>query len=344
MDLISQPLFVAMIVALIGVGFVSPMLLAKSRAWIRFGAKRFPWFQTARSVMEILPEAIVGVDGRGTVRSLNQPAERLFGYRETDLLGQPISVLIRGATAFPTGQKAPRDSPFDASPADCGIRTDAIGKDGQSFPVVCFPLRLPEQRNQFYVLVRDESYRVREGELQRRCESLTSALRLFPRPLLIVDRNGRVLIFSQACKEVFGAPLRMGANLHALFPDLPLRTTLSGEMERGNAVRLPHRRSGYLFTFLGNGDGAASDCVVLMGESPDDALRTETQTAAMRRLEDLVTEIGGFSELLLAGIRPDDPMHEDLARVNRASQTAIAALRALSERSHGHAVRQNASV
>jgi hypothetical protein len=57
-----------------------------------------------------------------------------------------------------------------------------------------------------------------------------------------------------------------------------------------------------------------------------------------------MTEIGGFSELLLSGTRPDDPMHEDLAHVNRASRMAITALQALAGRSNGHAARQNTSV
>jgi PAS domain S-box-containing protein len=343
-DLLSQSLFVAIIVGLIGAGFVSATLLAKSRAWIRFVARRFSWFRTAQSVMEILPEAIVGVDRRGTVRSLNEPAERLFGYRETDVLGRSISLLIRGATAFRTGQKAPRDSAAWASPADCGISTDAIARDGRSFPVVCFPLRLNTRRGQFYVLVRDESHCLRESDLQKRCECLTSALQLFPAPLLIVHRTGRVLMFSQACEAVFGSALRMGTNLHALFPDAPLRTMLSGEMENGNMVRLPDSRSGHLFKTLSIGDGRVPDYVVLMGESPDAVVRTETQAAAMRRLEDLMTEIGGFSELLLSGTRPDDPMHEDLAHVNRASRMAITALQALAGRSNGHAARQNTSV
>jgi hypothetical protein len=132
-------------------------------------------------------------------------------------------------------------------------------------------------------------------------------------------------------------------NLHALFPDVPLRTTLSGEMERGNAVRLPHGRSGYLFTFLGSGDGPVPDSMVLLGESPDEMLRAETQAAAMRRLEDLMTEISGFSELLLAGVRADHPLHADLSRVNRASRTAIAALHALSDGSGRRAARQGTS-
>jgi PAS domain S-box-containing protein len=338
-DLISQSLFVAAIVGLIGVGFVSAMLLAKSRTWIRFVAQRLPWFQTAQSVVEILPEAIVGVDGRGTVRSLNESAERLFGRREADLLGRPISILIRGATAFRNGKKAPRDSALYSPPADTGIRTDAIGKDGRIFPVVCFPLRLTAQRNHFYVLVRDESHRL----LQQRCERLTAALQLFPAPLLIVDRNGRVLMFSHACEQVFGSALRMGTNLHALFPDVPLQAMLFGDRERGNSVRLPHGRSGYLFSFLCTGDGPVPDSMVLMGESPDEVLRTETQAAAMRRLEDLMTEISGSAELLLASIRSDNPLHEDLAHVDRASRTAIAALQAMSGGNDRRAARRKAS-
>ena len=343
MDLLSQSLLVAAIVGLIGVGFVSSMVLAKSRLWIRFVARRFPWFQTAQSVIGILPEAVIGVDVRGTVRSLNPSAERLFGYQEREMLGQPIAVLIRGATAFPAGHRDPRHSPSDAPPADSGIRTEALDKDGRRFPVVCFPLRLNAQRNQFYVLVRDDSRQRWESGLQQRCECLTSALQLFPAPLLIVDRNGRVLMFSQASQAVFGAGLRMGANLHQLFPDVPLRAMQPGERERGNGVRLAHGRSGYWFTFLCTGDGPVPDSMVLLGESPDEVMRGQTQAAAMQRLEGLLTEIGGTIELLLAGLRADHPLHEDLARAGRASRTAMATVQALPNGNGRRAARQNAS-
>ncbi|MGA3028339.1 MAG: PAS domain-containing protein [Bryobacteraceae bacterium] len=279
--------------------------------------------------MKTLPDAIVGVDGRGLVRSLNESAERLFGYREIDFLGQPFSVLIHGATASRTRQGTPWDPPSYASPADCSIRAKAIGNDGRRFPVSCFPLRLAAPRNQSYVLIRDESQRLPESGLRQRCECLASALRAFPAPLLVVDRNGSVLMFNQACEEVFGDALRPGANLQVLFPGIPLRTMLVGQMGKGHALRLPHSRSGCLFTFPGSEAWPAPDYVVLMGQAPDEVRRARTQAAAMHRLENLMTEISGFSELLLADVGSDNPMHEDLSRVHGASRRAMAVLQAL---------------
>lgn len=89
-----------------------------------------------RAVVETIVDGIVVIDGRGVIAWTNQAAERMFGYTDTELRGQNVSVLM---------------SPADASQHDgylrrylatgerhiIGIGREVRGrrKDGSEFPL-----------------------------------------------------------------------------------------------------------------------------------------------------------------------------------------------------------------
>ena len=50
--------------------------------------------ERSRLLLESTPDAMVIVDGQGTIESVNVETERLLGYRREDLIGQPIEVLV----------------------------------------------------------------------------------------------------------------------------------------------------------------------------------------------------------------------------------------------------------
>jgi PAS domain S-box-containing protein len=47
-----------------------------------------------RAIVESAVDAIIVIDGRGTIEAFNPAAERLFGYAEQDVVGQNVSVLM----------------------------------------------------------------------------------------------------------------------------------------------------------------------------------------------------------------------------------------------------------
>jgi len=49
---------------------------------------------TSESVLEVVPDALVGVDQAGVIRFVNHPTESLFGYDRDNLVGQPIQTLV----------------------------------------------------------------------------------------------------------------------------------------------------------------------------------------------------------------------------------------------------------
>jgi PAS domain S-box-containing protein len=52
--------------------------------------------QTKRlqSLLEAVPDALVGMDQAGVIRFVNHQTESLFGYDRDDLAGQPIQTLV----------------------------------------------------------------------------------------------------------------------------------------------------------------------------------------------------------------------------------------------------------
>lgn len=88
-----------------------------------------------RQLLETAPDAIIVVDSIGLIVLANSMAEKNFGYRCDELMGQPIEILIPGR--FQHGHVAHRDSYFakpNTRPMSSGIELTALRKDGSEFP------------------------------------------------------------------------------------------------------------------------------------------------------------------------------------------------------------------
>ena len=67
--------------------------------------------QRVRAVLDSVADGVISVDGTGAVESLNPAAERIFGRRAVEVLGQPVESLIparlgQGTTHEATGRRA----------------------------------------------------------------------------------------------------------------------------------------------------------------------------------------------------------------------------------------------
>ncbi|MFI5893515.1 PAS domain S-box protein [Actinoplanes sp. NPDC051513] len=86
-------------------------------------------------LLEAAPDAIVGVTRDGTITLINAQAERLFGYRREELLGQSIDVLVPGRVR--AGHRLQREHYFAqprSRPMGGGQALTAVRKDGSEFP------------------------------------------------------------------------------------------------------------------------------------------------------------------------------------------------------------------
>lgn len=93
-------------------------------------------FKQYELAIESTPNAIIIANEEGKIVLLNQQAEKLFGYKRNELMGQLIEVLLpkRYRSAHP-GQRASFMSAPTARPMGVGRDLFALRKDGTEIPV-----------------------------------------------------------------------------------------------------------------------------------------------------------------------------------------------------------------
>ena len=89
----------------------------------------------ARGYFESSVEGIISADGAGRIRQVNPRGQELFGYDESELVGQPIEVLV--PQRFHYRHEAHRDGFFKAPKSRMmgrGMEVAVRRKDGSEFP------------------------------------------------------------------------------------------------------------------------------------------------------------------------------------------------------------------
>ncbi len=110
-----------------------------------------------RDLLEAAPDGIIEVERDGTIVLLNAAAEKLFGYRREDLLGQLIEVLVSGAVRERHHEHRDHYAEHPITrPMGIGLELFAQRKDGSQFPVEISlsPIR-SSQGSRVIAIVRD---------------------------------------------------------------------------------------------------------------------------------------------------------------------------------------------
>ncbi|MBL8698114.1 MAG: PAS domain S-box protein [Alphaproteobacteria bacterium] len=132
-----------------------------------------------RSMVDSAPDAMVIVDGDGRIVLVNRRACEVFGYADTELVGQPVEFLI--PARFHDGHRRRRDAYRDQPhprPMGSGLELFGRRKDGTEFPVEISLSPIASSRILIASAIRDVSDRKRiENELRLARESADSANR-----------------------------------------------------------------------------------------------------------------------------------------------------------------------
>ena len=98
--------------------------------------QHLPAASEVRAIMDSAVDAIVTADERGVIRSFNRAAERLFGYRAKEAIGQPISLLMPEPDRSRHQQYIERYlATGDAHIIGIGREVEAQRKDGSRVPI-----------------------------------------------------------------------------------------------------------------------------------------------------------------------------------------------------------------
>ncbi len=170
-----------------------------------------------RDLLESAPDAMVIIDGRGTIRLVNAQAKRLFGYQRAALVGKPVEVLIperlRGRHA------AHRDGYF-ASPKvrgmGAGLELWGLHREGREFPIEISLSPLQTEDGVWATAaVRDISARKKAEQRFR------ALLETAPDAMVIIDRAGCIVLVNVQAERLFGHSREkmIGQRVEMLIPE-----------------------------------------------------------------------------------------------------------------------------
>ena len=129
-----------------------------------------------QAISDNVLDAIVTINERGLIASVNRSTERIFGWIGTEMLGQEISLLIPESTAITdkSAREAPGGKPLRRSGKEREV--EARHKDGQSFPATIALSEIElDSKLMSIVVIRDISERKQAEQKQRESARLLQA-------------------------------------------------------------------------------------------------------------------------------------------------------------------------
>ncbi|WP_213807753.1 PAS domain S-box protein [Granulicella sp. dw_53] len=160
-----------------------------------------------RGLLEAAPDAMVVVNQRGEIVLLNVQAEKQFGYRRDELLGQQVKNIIPEGFA----ERLIADGTRTATEAlaqqiGMGIELYGCRKDGTEFPIeiMLSPLESAEG-TLVTAAIRNISVRKdAEEHLAQMEERYRGLLEAAPDPMVVVNQGGEIVLLNVQAEKQFG--------------------------------------------------------------------------------------------------------------------------------------------
>jgi PAS domain S-box-containing protein len=160
-----------------------------------------------RGLMEAAPDAMVVVNPNGEIVLLNLQAEKQFGYRRDELLGQKVTNIIPEGFAERLIADDLRSSEDAlAQQIGTGIELNALRKDGSEFPIeiMLSPLESPEG-TLVTAAIRDISVRKAAEKVLAQMEGKYRGLmEAAPDAMVVVNQGGEIVLLNLQAEKQFG--------------------------------------------------------------------------------------------------------------------------------------------
>jgi two-component system sensor kinase FixL len=284
--------------------------------------------------------AIFLLDPMGQVRIWNDGAERLFGWKDSEIVGENFDVLFPPAARETQKPQRLLEAARDAGPVRANLAK--LRKDGTSFVAEVTLSRIDDGAGRligFGNVARDTTEeREREAALESSLAQLNSILDTVPDAMMTIGEAGEILSFSTAAETLFGyrADQVVGQNVNMLMPrkyalahdDFLAHYRETGKKHViGAARRVPGRRKdGSIFYHeIYVGEAMAGGQRIFTGFVRD-LTRRET---AERQLREIQAELDHITKVSVMGTMATALAHElnqPLAAVTNYVQSSAALL------------------
>jgi PAS domain S-box-containing protein len=163
--------------------------------------------QKFREMLEAAPDAMVVVNQSGEIMLLNLQAEKQFGYRRDELVGQKVTNIIPDGFAERLLADGLR-SPADALAQQIGTGIELVGrrKDGGEFPIEIMLSPLEDSEGILVTAaIRDISMRKEaEKHLAQMEARYRGLLEAAPDAMVVVNKNAEIVLVNRQAKLEFG--------------------------------------------------------------------------------------------------------------------------------------------
>ena len=342
------------------VEFLQTLCHYLSLAWERIGAEKAIVAKETflNTIINVVFDAIVTIDHRGTMTTVNDATRRMFGYREGELIGRNVSMLM------PPPYRDEHDGYLErylrtGERRIIGIGREMVGcrKDGTEFPIELSVTEFSTDGQRFFAgVIRDITERKRVERQLRESEAQFRAMaNNVPVIIWLTNADGRCAFLNDQWHALTGQPTDVGLQAwgDCVHPDD--REQLAAAFTRAHQaqvafhaeLRLRSATGGYRHVLQYARPRRAADggylgfigCTLDITEqrSVEEQLRQSQKMEAFGQLaggvahdfNNLLTVISGFSELLQASLPPDDPSHELVTAISEAGTRAAALTRQL---------------
>ncbi len=162
-------------------------------------------FEKYELAIESTPNAIIIANEKGKIVLVNQQAEKLFGYKRNELMGQLIEILLpeRYRSKHP-GQRASFMAAPSARPMGVGRDLYAVRKDGTEIPVEIGlnPVKTEEGHFVLAAIADITQRKQAEEALRKSQERFRHMVENLPAGAVHVE--GNAILFNKAAEEITG--------------------------------------------------------------------------------------------------------------------------------------------
>ena len=160
-----------------------------------------------RGLLEAAPDAMVVVNEQGEIVLVNVQAEKQFGYRRDELIGQMVTNIIPVGFAerlIADGTRTAADAL--AQQIGTGIELSALRKDGSEFPIEIMLSPLDSAEGILVTAaIRDITMRRAAAEhLVRMEERYRGLLEAAPDAMVVVNTTGEIVLLNAQAEKQFG--------------------------------------------------------------------------------------------------------------------------------------------